>query len=159
MNNMISYNDDVWGRVQPLGFVLNSLLPRVYAAVSVRDFIENRDKIRQSSLNLGTILPEGLGGHSLEFMGRSLVHFNNVDLYFEERLWTISDLTGSCNLEYDPILICDSAKQISEGRQYEVKVLHQPHPKMPYIYAIRKFGPEEPEKSLDSKLATAFSRA
>lgn len=125
------------------GFLITRLLPReVYIALSVNDFLESKDKVKPSWLEIYD----------------TLIGFNNANLKFRPFGYEISDLTASVNIGEEPVFENDSIKRenLTEGKYWRLVIGYDPKADSAYLLVAEKLGPPIPEEGLEGILKPAF---
>ncbi len=134
--------------------ILKKVIPDFYEAITVRDFLKNKNIIETPSrwelLNPINFCVADLRGGPSKWDVLAYVTFHNVDLGFEGRgKYKISDLTGEF-IAGSPISAgrikfgtCADPKKLTEGRYVKMGVLYSPRNDWAYLEYAKKLGPAQ----------------
>lgn len=136
---------------------LRHIYPDMYQAISVKDFIDNRNQICiPSKWKMLSLLASWAGP-------QAIVEFTNVNLDFtrqKEGICRLYDLTGEINtglmIPRFTAHTSDSLANLANGRFFEVDIIYSPEHKTSRLSRIKKFGPPRPDT--EEAKETLYSR-
>ncbi len=129
-----------------LGYVTELFLPEIYEAVTIRDFLDNEDKIKTTS----PWKPSNLIHEFLVW--RALIYFNNVILTREKDLtYVMRDVNDEISIE-----TWKHKEQPEDGKYYDVIIEYCPETKrtkekIMMLWFADKFGPPKEQREKQKK--------
>ena len=137
-----------------------SVLPDMYHAQSVRDFLREKQNISIPSFlrMFNPYILLGIGE-------RAIITFTNVDLdvHQHHRNYTISDITGRINVgaplqTYPKPPPSENLENLASGRYYEVAICYSPRNDDSNLFSAQRFGPPEAEGAQQPDLVGLVSK-